>query len=106
MWLPITLGESLGRGHFYLAETRTFLLCVDTNLPPEHAPSGDHEVQLLRNGAGNWPPCTIKKMILRLTWTATCSAISYLRGKVLVKISERLTFRDVTGKSIWKERLP
>src|SRR6266550_9295336 len=29
MWLPITLGESLGRGHFYLAETRTFLLCVD-----------------------------------------------------------------------------
>src|SRR5882762_10215795 len=30
MWLPITLGESLRRGHFYLAETRTFLLCVDT----------------------------------------------------------------------------
>src|SRR6266403_5451002 len=30
MWLPITLGESLGRGHFYLAETRTFLLCVDS----------------------------------------------------------------------------
>src|SRR6266481_5705334 len=83
MWLPITLGESLGRGHFYLAETRTFLLCVDTNLPAEHAPSGDHEVQLPGNGiAGNWPPCTIKKMILRLTWTATCSAISYLRGKV------------------------
>src|SRR5882672_4441301 len=35
MWLPITLGESLGRGHFYLAETRTFLLCVDTILPLE-----------------------------------------------------------------------
>src|SRR6267378_1294932 len=32
MWLPITLGESLGRGHFYLAETRTFLLCVDSYL--------------------------------------------------------------------------
>src|SRR5882672_2557019 len=32
MWPLITLGESLGRGHFYLAETRTFLLCVDTNL--------------------------------------------------------------------------
>src|SRR5882762_9794003 len=32
MWLPITLGESLGRGHFYLAETRTFLLCVDITL--------------------------------------------------------------------------
>src|SRR5258705_9752793 len=37
MWLPITLGESLGRGHFYLAETRTFLLCVDTNLLREQA---------------------------------------------------------------------
>src|SRR6266403_1185940 len=37
MWLPITLGESLGRGHFYLAETRTFLLCVDTNLLPGKA---------------------------------------------------------------------
>src|SRR5882672_737702 len=34
MWLPITLGESLGRGHFYLAETRTFLLCVDTLVAP------------------------------------------------------------------------
>src|SRR6266403_634587 len=33
MWLPITLGESLGRGHFYLAETRTFLLCVDRKVP-------------------------------------------------------------------------
>src|SRR5882762_5813100 len=40
MWLPITLGESLGRGHFYLAETRTFLLCVDTHLSPGHAPVG------------------------------------------------------------------
>src|SRR5882762_11775462 len=38
MWLPITLGESLGRGHFYLAETRTFLLCVDTSLPLEADP--------------------------------------------------------------------
>src|ERR1700730_13543283 len=37
MWLPITLGESLGGGHFYLAETRTFLLCVDTNLPARPA---------------------------------------------------------------------
>src|SRR6267142_2845657 len=33
MWLPITLGESLGRGHFYLAETQTFLLCVDKLRP-------------------------------------------------------------------------
>src|SRR6266404_4753819 len=40
MWLPITLGESLGRGHFYLAETRTFLLCVDRYLPTEEAPAG------------------------------------------------------------------
>src|SRR5882762_7276897 len=40
MWLPITLGESVGRGHFYLAETRTFLLCVDTHLSPGHAPVG------------------------------------------------------------------
>jgi hypothetical protein len=30
MCLPITLGENLGGGHFYLAETRTFLLCVDS----------------------------------------------------------------------------
>jgi hypothetical protein len=29
MCLPITLGENHGSGHFYLAETRTFLLCVD-----------------------------------------------------------------------------
>src|SRR5207244_11508972 len=28
--LPITLGGNLGSGHFYLAENRTFLLCVDT----------------------------------------------------------------------------
>ncbi|MFZ0910168.1 MAG: hypothetical protein WA766_06980, partial [Candidatus Acidiferrales bacterium] len=28
--LPITLGESHGSGHFYLAKNRTFLLCVDT----------------------------------------------------------------------------
>src|ERR1039458_281594 len=33
MCLPVTLGENLGGGHFYLAQTRTFLLCVDTNLP-------------------------------------------------------------------------
>ncbi len=31
MCLPITLGENHGSGHFYLAENRTFLLCVDTN---------------------------------------------------------------------------
>ncbi|HVB07308.1 MAG TPA: hypothetical protein VNF00_00050, partial [Candidatus Acidoferrales bacterium] len=30
MRLPITLGEDHGSGHFYLAENRTFLLCVDT----------------------------------------------------------------------------
>src|SRR5580658_2860037 len=30
MCLPITLGENLGGGHFYLAQIRTFLLCVDT----------------------------------------------------------------------------
>src|SRR6266403_551631 len=41
MWMPITLGESLGRGHFYLAETRTFLLCVDTNLPPQNMPPAE-----------------------------------------------------------------
>src|SRR5207302_5111417 len=29
MCLQITLGEDLGSGHFYLAENRTFLLCVD-----------------------------------------------------------------------------
>src|ERR1022692_3636920 len=33
MCLPVTLGENLGGGHFYLAQTRTFLLCVDTNFP-------------------------------------------------------------------------
>src|ERR1700693_165995 len=31
MYLQITLGENHGSGHFYLAKTRTFLLCVDTN---------------------------------------------------------------------------
>src|SRR3984885_681895 len=30
MRLQITLGENHGGGHFYLAKTRTFLLCVDT----------------------------------------------------------------------------
>ena len=29
MCLPNTLGENHGSGHFYLAQTRTFLLCVD-----------------------------------------------------------------------------
>jgi hypothetical protein len=28
------------------------------------------------------------------------------QGKEWVNIKEQLTFRDVTGKSIWKERLP
>src|SRR5580693_10346511 len=28
MCLPNTLGEDHGSGHFYLAKTRTFLLCV------------------------------------------------------------------------------
>src|ERR1700693_2060437 len=32
MYLQITLGEDHGSGHFYLAETRTFLLCVDTSV--------------------------------------------------------------------------
>ncbi|HTD20712.1 MAG TPA: hypothetical protein VK667_14400, partial [Ktedonobacteraceae bacterium] len=31
MRLQITLGEDHGSGHFYLAENRTFLLCVDTS---------------------------------------------------------------------------
>ena len=31
MHLQTTLGEDHGSGHFYLAKTRTFLLCVDTN---------------------------------------------------------------------------
>ncbi len=34
MYLQTTLGEDHGRGHFYLAKTRTFLLCVDTNGTP------------------------------------------------------------------------
>ncbi len=29
MHLQTTLGENHGSGHFYLAKTRTFLLCVD-----------------------------------------------------------------------------
>src|SRR6266436_2658188 len=32
MCLQITLGEDLGSGHFYLAENRTFLLCVDMKI--------------------------------------------------------------------------
>jgi cytochrome c oxidase cbb3-type subunit 3 len=35
MCLQITLGENHGSGHFYLAKTRTFLLCVDTHLGDE-----------------------------------------------------------------------
>src|SRR5229473_266221 len=31
MRLQVTLGEDHGSGHFYLAKTRTFLLCVDRN---------------------------------------------------------------------------
>jgi len=58
MWLPITLGESLGRGHFYLAETRTFLLCVDTKLPLElvhsqHVKSSSPEKRDYRNVGSN-----------------------------------------------------
>src|SRR5467141_1435041 len=30
MYLQTTLGENHGSGHFYLAKTRTFLLCVDS----------------------------------------------------------------------------
>ena len=30
MCLQNTLGEDPGTGHFYLAENRTFLLCIDT----------------------------------------------------------------------------
>ena len=36
----IILGENLGSGHFYLAKTRTFLLCVDigssARVPEDH----------------------------------------------------------------------
>ena len=32
MPLQTTLGEDHGSGHLYLAKTRTFLLCIDTNL--------------------------------------------------------------------------
>src|SRR5580692_5452149 len=44
MCLPITLGENLGGGHFYLAQIRTFLLCVDTRIlscdpSPEQIPT-------------------------------------------------------------------
>jgi hypothetical protein len=31
--LPITRGEKAGSGHFYLAQNRTFLLCVDIAAP-------------------------------------------------------------------------
>jgi hypothetical protein len=37
----IILGENLGSGHFYLAKTRTFLLCVDSFVfcqPGDNAP--------------------------------------------------------------------
>src|SRR5579863_2175412 len=36
MCLPSTLGEDLGSGHFYLAKTRTFLLCVDITEKPKN----------------------------------------------------------------------
>jgi len=31
--LPVTPGEDLGSRHFYLAKNRTFLLCVDSQVP-------------------------------------------------------------------------
>jgi hypothetical protein len=34
------------------------------------------------------------------------SHLTYRFGQKKVNIKEQLTFRDVTGKSIWKERLP
>src|ERR1700680_355440 len=38
MCLPVTLGEDHGSGHFYLAKTRTFLICVDTYLTTREPP--------------------------------------------------------------------
>src|SRR5467141_3461602 len=62
MWLPITLGESLGRGHFYLAETRTFLLCVDTSLPPVSLQSENVRFAQSRNVRFHgWPRAAWKR---------------------------------------------
>src|SRR5467141_5132829 len=48
MYLQTTLGEDHGSGHFYLAKTRTFLLCVDTNGTHDGTHDGTHE----RNSRG------------------------------------------------------
>jgi hypothetical protein len=43
--LPITRGEKAGSGHFYLAQNRTFLLCVDMRIA-ERRDLGKNGVQL------------------------------------------------------------
>jgi hypothetical protein len=54
MCLQITLGENHGSGHFYLAKTRTFLLCVDTNSSMRRAPAETApELAHWTSGAGN-----------------------------------------------------
>ncbi|HEY2118960.1 MAG TPA: hypothetical protein VGH37_07235, partial [Candidatus Acidoferrum sp.] len=45
MCLQITLGENHGTGHFYLAENRTFLLCVDTKYKVDCG-TGDRKIRL------------------------------------------------------------
>src|SRR6202521_4520942 len=47
MCLQITLGENHGSGHFYLAKTRTFLLCVDRNLTVTNCESDCEERMML-----------------------------------------------------------
>jgi hypothetical protein len=38
--LPITLGGNLGSGQFYLAQNRTFLLCIDSRVREETMRNG------------------------------------------------------------------
>src|SRR5450755_2063462 len=46
-----TLGENHGSGHFYLAQNRTFLLCVDTSSGRGAARAGhDHSRSPVRSG--------------------------------------------------------
>jgi hypothetical protein len=64
----ITLGENLGGGHFYRAQTRTFLLCVDSADLPHfsiHAKriGGEHEA----NGSGGAMRLTMKAAFCRLS---------------------------------------
>ncbi|MGB6846086.1 MAG: hypothetical protein WBE09_14420, partial [Candidatus Acidiferrales bacterium] len=59
MCLPITLGGNHGSGHFYLAQNRTFLLCVDTTTDRESAGSSRITAKSWRGVVGQAADCKL-----------------------------------------------